>query len=68
MDDAALDIRNQIAFGEASFFYPAVPEEQLGKDPLLLTSYRRTLGSNRIMACFLGFIFVTSVYGWVKDR
>ena len=41
---------NNVAQAEATFFYPAITNEELANQSLLLTNYRRAMGLTRIVA------------------
>jgi hypothetical protein len=39
----------QVAQAEATFFYPAITDEELADQDLLYTKYRRSMGMTRIV-------------------
>lgn len=41
--------RFSVAQAEATVFYPAVTDEELQSDPLLIANYRRSLGRERLL-------------------
>lgn len=41
--------RINIAQAEATVFYPAVTQEELDSEPLLIANYRRSLGRERLL-------------------
>lgn len=61
-----INIKQSIATAEPTFWYPMIPQEQLANEPVLLTSYRRSMGAQRIMGALLIVIFASSVYEWIR--
>ncbi len=59
--------RLNIAQAEANIFYPAVTEEELSNDSLLIANYRRSLGRERLLWGAMIFVagawFITYLRG-----
>mgnify|MGYP001578509795 CR=1 FL=1 len=54
--------RTNIAQAEANVFYPAVTQEELSNDSLLLANYRRSLGRERLL--WGGIIFLAGAWAF----
>ncbi len=62
------DARRLVATSGANVIYPAVTEEELGNEQLLLDNYRRTIGAKRIAYACLGGTMLWWLYDYLRVK
>lgn len=60
--------RKLVATSGANFWFPAVTDEELGNEQLLLTNYRRSLGQKHAAFAVIGVLVLGIVYSYVKGE
>lgn len=68
MSQLAPDARKLVATSGANLWFPAVTDEEINNEQLLIDNYRRALGGRRIAWGVLGVIGLTWLYGYVKGE
>jgi hypothetical protein len=58
--------RYSIAQAEANVFYPAVTQEELADDQLLLVNYRKSLGRERLLWGGIAFVAGAWVFEYLR--
>lgn len=56
-----------VATSGANFLYPAVTEDELDNEQLLVGNYRRALGSKRLAWAITGVLVFGAIYSYVKE-
>jgi hypothetical protein len=66
MSQLAPDARRLVATSGANIWFPAVTDEELTNEQLLIDNYRRTLGGRRVAYSILGLVAVSMLWSYVR--
>ena len=66
MSALAPDARKLIASSGANFWYPAVTDEELDSEQLMLTNYRRSLGQRRVLLSIVGVTLGLTLWSYIR--
>ncbi len=59
-------MRQRLAQGDASWFYPAVEQTAIKSDAELFAKYRRSMGYNRVLVAVSSVMFISILFRAVQ--
>lgn len=66
MTQLAPDARKLVATSGANFWYPAVTDDELASEQVLIGNYRRSMGGKRVALTVIGVSALLMVWSYVR--
>lgn len=66
MSQLSPEARKLVATSGANVWFPAVTDDELSNDQLLINNYRSALGGRRIAWGILGVVFVGTLWSYIR--
>ncbi len=66
MNQLTTDARKLVATSGANFWYPAVTDDELNNEQVLLSNYRRNMGQKRVLFSVIGVSAALMLWSYIR--